>query len=726
MNRKIRSLSLILLFFSCNLYAAQRYDLKSVRQLSATIFDKEQAELFTFKLKPSVCNFFEIRTTGKSVTIRGNSPVSIAAGLNYYLTSKVHAPIGWSNLKCPATYPLLIPKTIIRKESPYAAVLFLGDDSFDALTKNWDWERWKKELDFMALHGVTHPVSTLLVEQLPEVLAQKITKRMREYGMKPTEQLSAAESLNSIHLKPEYIQHNPIQFDLQSQMVWQNEAPDTHEWVKGYPLYRYGYSTPSLQAAWEGFYQAAYQADRPYDHPLFAASCETFFQSADILCNNPNYQVDAVRSALTYLSNLQIFAHNNLEQAYNYGDRQISNRETKYLLQLDADVQTLLRGEKPVETAQILFQKYRAKELAPAVAIVELPITFKDGYGPFQPQYHTIQTFSSTTDLRAKTYFSASDIPTEWKEVKRGVVKIDPYTHIALATTKNSAGKTVMVIDANHNHTFKDDPIITLKELDPSQSPDEHNYIPLIYERTVWGRTIRDTVPLYIGKIPGQEVVIATIPRHATTHLGEVEITVCSRGFGDFSFQRTELRTTSNSLHVSHGEFFTYQDTLYLNKGVDLNKNALILEKTTASQNQLYAPQIGFNAIPFKDNSYLTKDSISIDDYRGKHLILCFWGTWSIPCIDELPYLCTLYNNRDTSKLEMIGIPDNSPAVSLDRMIQRFQINWPQIISNEKNTIVQKYNISSFPTFILIAPNGKILGKTSTVRELEKMLGEVY
>ncbi|MCL2727789.1 MAG: alpha-N-acetylglucosaminidase C-terminal domain-containing protein, partial [Bacteroidales bacterium] len=641
-------LLLLLLFFIPNLYA-QRSDIKTVKNLTAKIVPKEQAALFKFKLKSSHSNYFEIDASGKKVKIRGNSPVSIAAGIRHYLTHEISAPV--------------------RKESPYTAVLYFVDEHFDSITAEWSGKRWEDELDLMALYGVTHPLTASMLDKLPDSLSKKMVQQMRRYKMKTIDELPAGDSLKHICLFPQNIRLNPIAFDLHIQMVWQKEAPDMSDWIKKYPKRRYGDSSAPLQTAWEGFYQTVYHQNDPsfaYDHPLFAASCEAFFSVADSFQNYANYQFDAVNITQKYLECLGTGAYHNLIHAWNQGDHQIGSREAKHFLRLNADRNSLLLShpafsapfssawidafsddpylkaypgsfdqawnqaceKDPLEAARTLFQKYRAIELASAVVTIELPISFKDGYGPFMPVFHLLEMHHRPTDLLARTRSFTVGTPTEWVELKRGVIPIDQNTQIAFVTGRDTTGEAKIVIDANNNRDFKDDQIFSLRDIDFNFPGRGHTLIPIF-----------DTIPFCIGKVPGQEMLVGNFARHATTHLGEVEIAICSGSFSDLSFKSTELKIETDSQVISHGEFIIYQDTLYLNKGVDLNKNALILEKTVASKSQLFAPQIGFNAVPFVGEKYRSKDTISLDDYRGKYLVLYFWGTWNNACVEQLPLL---------------------------------------------------------------------------------------
>jgi alpha-N-acetylglucosaminidase len=79
--------------------------------------------------------------------------------LYYYLNEFCHAQITWSgtNLKLPAVLPK--PREKIHKASPYEYRYYLNYCTFNYSMSWWDWKRWEKEIDWMALHGINMPLA---------------------------------------------------------------------------------------------------------------------------------------------------------------------------------------------------------------------------------------------------------------------------------------------------------------------------------------------------------------------------------------------------------------------------------------------------------------------------------------------------------------------------------------------------------------------------------------
>ena len=102
---------------------------------------------------------FEIESKNGKIILRGNNGVSIASALNYYLKNYTKNHISWngSNLKLPSVLPPVKEK--IRVVSPHQYRYYFNYCTFNYSMSWWDWERWEKEIDWMALNGINLPLA---------------------------------------------------------------------------------------------------------------------------------------------------------------------------------------------------------------------------------------------------------------------------------------------------------------------------------------------------------------------------------------------------------------------------------------------------------------------------------------------------------------------------------------------------------------------------------------
>ncbi|MDR2168902.1 MAG: carboxypeptidase regulatory-like domain-containing protein [Planctomycetaceae bacterium] len=126
-----------------------------------------------------------------------------------------------------------------------------------------------------------------------------------------------------------------------------------------------------------------------------------------------------------------------------------------------------------------------------------------------------------------------------------------------------------------------------------------------------------------------------------------------------------------------------------------------------------------------------TKTILKLSDYDGKIIILNFWATWSVPCVQRLHLLRELHANiQHNPKFKMIGISldgeDNLEDIS--KFIAEKKMNWTHgiIAKNLTESILAlDYGIKSIPLTILIGKDGKIILSNPSTQELYQKINEL-
>lgn len=102
---------------------------------------------------------FEVEGANGKIVLRGNNGVAVASALYYYLTEYTHCQVTWNgtNLNLPQQLPVPDHKT--KKSSPYDYRYYLNYCTYSYSMSWWDWKRWEKEIDWMAMHGINMPLA---------------------------------------------------------------------------------------------------------------------------------------------------------------------------------------------------------------------------------------------------------------------------------------------------------------------------------------------------------------------------------------------------------------------------------------------------------------------------------------------------------------------------------------------------------------------------------------
>jgi alpha-N-acetylglucosaminidase len=148
----------ILLLTSTELFA--QVDQRSAESLIRRVVPQHARSFQVASLSSGAgTDVFEIESKENKIVLRGNNGVAIASALYYYLTEYAHCQITWNgtNLNLPKKLPVVPVK--IRKTTPYQYRYYMNYCTFNYSMSWWDWQRWEKEIDWMALHGINMPLA---------------------------------------------------------------------------------------------------------------------------------------------------------------------------------------------------------------------------------------------------------------------------------------------------------------------------------------------------------------------------------------------------------------------------------------------------------------------------------------------------------------------------------------------------------------------------------------
>ncbi|MCI0702596.1 MAG: redoxin domain-containing protein [Planctomycetia bacterium] len=102
-------------------------------------------------------------------------------------------------------------------------------------------------------------------------------------------------------------------------------------------------------------------------------------------------------------------------------------------------------------------------------------------------------------------------------------------------------------------------------------------------------------------------------------------------------------------------------------------------------------------------------------DLKGKFVLLDFWTLCCINCIHILPDLAKL-EKKYANELVVIGVhspkfDNEKETASIRKAILRYQIEHP-VVNDADHKIWDRYEISAWPTWVLIDPEGNVVGYT--------------
>lgn len=119
---------------------------------------------------------------------------------------------------------------------------------------------------------------------------------------------------------------------------------------------------------------------------------------------------------------------------------------------------------------------------------------------------------------------------------------------------------------------------------------------------------------------------------------------------------------------------------------------------------------------------------LSLEDFRGKVLIINFWATWCPPCEEEIPKLNQLHKRYKNEGLVVIGIALDKDSLNLvEPFIRKKRVGYPILVGNEQLLRSLK-DFSGVPTTLIVDQKGNIQKKfdgSFDKDDLEKSLKEL-
>ena len=127
-------------------------------------------------------------------------------------------------------------------------------------------------------------------------------------------------------------------------------------------------------------------------------------------------------------------------------------------------------------------------------------------------------------------------------------------------------------------------------------------------------------------------------------------------------------------------------------------------------QNQIggvQSPHERSRPIPDFTTKTLDGTAWSLNDYRGKVVLLNFWATWCPPCRIETPALVALHNRFAPQGFLVAGMAmDEDPLSDVPEFVRKFAIPYPILVQPQDTSQIK--HIEVLPTSILIDRSGRI------------------
>lgn len=111
--------------------------------------------------------------------------------------------------------------------------------------------------------------------------------------------------------------------------------------------------------------------------------------------------------------------------------------------------------------------------------------------------------------------------------------------------------------------------------------------------------------------------------------------------------------------------------------------------------------------VPDRLGTDLQDNARSLQEFRGKAVLLNFWASWCEPCVAEMPSLQALVQHRGSDALVVLAVNFKEAAPTVERFVQRNAITLP-VLLDSKGEAARTWGANIFPTTVLIGADGHV------------------
>jgi peroxiredoxin len=118
---------------------------------------------------------------------------------------------------------------------------------------------------------------------------------------------------------------------------------------------------------------------------------------------------------------------------------------------------------------------------------------------------------------------------------------------------------------------------------------------------------------------------------------------------------------------------------------------------------------------------------VALSDYagKGKYVLIDFWASWCMPCIQEMPVMRKIHD-KYRKNLVIIGVSLDEDRTDWLNAINKLQMKWIQLSDYEGDNLASySYHVSIIPHTVLIDPEGIIIDRDLKGEALTGKLEEV-
>ncbi|WP_165452181.1 redoxin domain-containing protein [Paenibacillus thalictri] len=118
---------------------------------------------------------------------------------------------------------------------------------------------------------------------------------------------------------------------------------------------------------------------------------------------------------------------------------------------------------------------------------------------------------------------------------------------------------------------------------------------------------------------------------------------------------------------------------------------------------------------------------VKLSDFRGKGVILNFWGSWCGPCVKEMPLLQQAYE-AGIPGVDVIAVNVGESKGTIAEFIKAHGLSFT-VLTDPSGDAANLYKVNGLPATFVVNSQGIVVqaaaGEFTDVRQIESLMGKV-
>ncbi|HMJ78985.1 MAG TPA: TlpA disulfide reductase family protein [Iamia sp.] len=132
----------------------------------------------------------------------------------------------------------------------------------------------------------------------------------------------------------------------------------------------------------------------------------------------------------------------------------------------------------------------------------------------------------------------------------------------------------------------------------------------------------------------------------------------------------------------------------------------LLATREPASDRQADSPLLG-RAAPRIEGTTIQGRDFDSDTYDGRWLVVNFFATWCVPCVQEHPELAGFQRaQRDAGQANLISVVFSDDQALVEAFFDRHGGDWPVVLADPET--ISEWGVAGVPESFVVDPSGTV------------------